>query len=137
VITGSLHSGRAPRDGRAAGLRRLLALLACLLLPAAPLPAQQQEASPSGDGASSVEVLRAFAKQKEEQRKEFTDQEKRQIMFFMGVALLALLVATAALGIAMALYGKQVFVAHMLLAGLTVTLAIAHTVVALVWFFPF
>lgn len=114
---------------------RLLALVACLLLPTPLLPAQ--EMSSPGEGASSVEVLRAFAKQKEEQRKEFTDQEKRQIMFFMGVALLVLLVATAAFGIAMALYGKQVFVAHMLLAGLTVTLAIAHTVVALVWFFPF
>ena len=136
MTTGSLGMGGGPA-GRRRGVLRLLALLACLLLPAPLLPAQPQEAPPPGEGASSVEVLRAFARQKEEQRKEFTDQEKRQIMFFMGVALLVLLVATAAFGIAMGLYGKQVFVAHMLLAGLTVTLAIAHTVVALVWFFPF
>jgi hypothetical protein len=37
----------------------------------------------------------------------------------------------------MGVYGKQVFVAHMITAGLSVTLAIAHAVAALVWFNPF
>jgi hypothetical protein len=37
----------------------------------------------------------------------------------------------------MALYGKRVFVAHMIFAGFSVTLAIVHSIVAVVWFFPF
>ena len=65
------------------------------------------------------------------------DQTKRQIMFLMGVPLLLLLIATAALGIASGVYGKQVFVAHMLCAGLSLTLALAHAVVGVVWFYPF
>jgi hypothetical protein len=55
----------------------------------------------------------------------------------MGAALLIFIIVTAALGIAMAIYGKRVFVAHMIFAGFSVTLAIAHSVVAIVWFFPF
>jgi hypothetical protein len=58
-------------------------------------------------------------------------------MFAMGIALLLLVIATASLGIAMALYGKQVFVAHMVCAGMSVFLSIAHAVTAIVWFFPF
>ena len=58
-------------------------------------------------------------------------------MFVMGVPLLILLLVTGALGIAMGVYGKQVFVAHMVFAGLTMTLALAHAVVGIVWFYPF
>lgn len=65
------------------------------------------------------------------------DETKRLVMFFMGVPLLILLIATVALGVAMVIYGKQVFVAHMICAGLSLTLAMAHAVVGLVWFFPF
>jgi hypothetical protein len=65
------------------------------------------------------------------------DETKRLVMFFMGIPLLILLIATVALGVAMVIYGKQVFVAHMICAGLSLTLAMAHAVVGLVWFFPF
>ncbi len=68
---------------------------------------------------------------------QISDQKKRIVLFTMGISLLILLLTTATLGIAMVVHGKQVFVAHMIFAGLSVTLAIAHSVVAIVWFFPF
>lgn len=65
------------------------------------------------------------------------DQTKRLVMFFMGFPLLLLIFATVSLGIAMVVYGKPVFVAHMVCAGLSLTLAMGHAVVGIVWFFPF
>ena len=64
-------------------------------------------------------------------------RQKHQILFFMGITLLILIFATAGFGIAMAVFGKQVFVPHMICAGGTVFLAMAHAVTAIVWFFPF
>lgn len=58
-------------------------------------------------------------------------------MFLLGVPLLILLLITGALGIAMGIYGKQVFVLHMIFAGLTVTLAFVHAIVGVIWFYPF
>jgi hypothetical protein len=58
-------------------------------------------------------------------------------MFLLGVPLLIFLLITGVLGIAMGVYGKQVFVPHMVFAGLTVTLAVVHAIVGLVWFYPF
>lgn len=87
-------------------------------------------------------VLQAFENQAE--KKQQTDdaltistKQKHKILFFMGISLLIGLFVTAGLGIAMGIYGKPVFVAHMLSAGLSVTLALIHAVVAIVWFFPF
>ena len=59
------------------------------------------------------------------------------VMFVLGVPLLFLLLTTGVLGIAMGVYGKPVFVAHMVCAGLSMTLAVAHAIVGLVWFYPF
>jgi len=44
---------------------------------------------------------------------------------------------TGGLGVAMVVYGKQVFVIHMIFAGLTMTLAVIHAIVGMVWFFPY
>ena len=65
------------------------------------------------------------------------DETKRLIMFIMGIPLLLLIIATVALGVAMVVYGKRVFVLHMICAGLSLTLATGHAVVGLVWFYPF
>ncbi len=65
------------------------------------------------------------------------DQTKRLVMFLMGVPLLILLISTVVLGIAMGIYGKPVFLAHMICAGLSMTLALGHAVVGIVWFYPF
>lgn len=68
---------------------------------------------------------------------ELTEEDKHKILFFMGVALLVLLCATAYFGVSMVVFNQEVFVRHMICAGLTVTLGIAHAVAAVVWFFPF
>ncbi|MBI1195336.1 MAG: hypothetical protein GC138_05785 [Gammaproteobacteria bacterium] len=66
-----------------------------------------------------------------------SDKRKHTILFFMGVVLLTLIIGTAIVGVTMVISGKQLFVPHMIMAGLTVTLAIAHAVASTVWFFPF
>lgn len=87
----------------------------------------------------SLEVMRAFTEQEVQVSDEvkIADKKKHQILFIMGVFLLIGILTTAALGIAMVLFGKQVFVAHMIFAGFSSFLAVAHAVVAIVWFFPF
>jgi len=88
---------------------------------------------------SDVDVMGTFVQQEivEGEAILISDNEKYLIMFFMGITLLIFILTTAFLGISMVIYGKQVFVMHMVFAGLSVTLAIAHAVVAIVWFFPF
>lgn len=85
------------------------------------------------------EVLKGFTERQDAAHgvKEIEDKRKHEILFYMGMALLVGLFVTAGLGIAMALYGKEVFLAHMLFAGFSVFLAVAHAVTAIVWFFPF
>jgi len=86
-----------------------------------------------------MNVMQSFAAQQavEGEAVKISNQEKHRWLFIMGLALLILIITTASLGIAMGVFGKELFVAHMLTAGLSVTLAIAHAVVAVVWFNPF
>ncbi len=65
-----------------------------------------------------------------------SEQRKHEILFLMGAALLLLLLTTGVLGVAMGVFEKDVFVWHMLSAGLTITLALVHAVVSFVWFYP-
>ncbi len=111
-------------------------LLAALLAIACALPAHAEEATKEGE---SAQILQAFNKQhrESEHAKSITDKDKQRVMFLLGVSLLTLVLITGGLGIAMGLFGKPVFVAHMIFAGLSMTLAVVHAVVALVWFFPF
>lgn len=87
----------------------------------------------------SIQMMQDFAQQASaaEDSNVFKDHKKHVIMFLMGVPLLILILITGALGIAMVVYGKQVFMMHMIFAGLTVTLAVVHLVTGLVWFYPF
>lgn len=66
-----------------------------------------------------------------------SDKRKRQVMFAMGVPLLLFIIITVILGIAMGVYGKDVYIPHMIFAGLSLTLALGHAIVGLVWFWPF
>lgn len=86
---------------------------------------------------NNTQVIQAFTSQEQDKRMSLEDQTKHLVMFVMGVPLLILLLVTGGLGIAMGVYGKQVFVAHMVFAGLSITLAIAHAIVGIVWFYPF
>lgn len=88
---------------------------------------------------NDTSVMQAFST-KEVKKSEIVaigDETKRLVMFFMGVPLLLLLATTVALGVAMVIFEKKVFVAHMIFAGLSMTLAIAHAIVGIVWFYPF
>lgn len=111
-------------------------LLLLPLLLAAPVLAAPED---SDAEQSSSTVLQSFTESKAAPSEEVSidDRTKRIVMFVMGVPLLLLLIVTAALGIAMGVYGKPLFVPHMICAGLSLTLAIAHAVVGIVWFYPF
>jgi len=90
--------------------------------------------------SSRNEVMSVFnsAAENKDVAKSTTDTKFRhQLLFFMGLMLLILVFTTAYFGISMALFGKDVFIPHMISAGLTVFLAMVHAVVAVVWFFPF
>jgi phage-related tail protein len=86
----------------------------------------------------SQDVLESFEEQPQQETDTLaTTRRKHQVLFVMGVFLLSGVFTTAGLGIAMAIYAKPVFVAHMISAGFTATLALIHAIVAIVWFFPF
>jgi len=108
--------------------------LCLIVLPWAP-PVFADEAS----SMQNAQIIQSFSTHETKKTGVITieDQKKRLIMFLLGVPLLVMLLITAVLGVAMGVYGKQVFVAHMIFAGLSVTLAIAHAIVGIVWFFPF
>jgi len=106
--------------------------------------AASDPASPGDEAAvaeeqGNVNVMRAFTSREvvESDIVAIDDRTKRVIMFVLAIPLLLLLIATVALGVAMVVYGKQVFLAHMICAGLSLTLALGHAVVGIVWFYPF
>ncbi len=100
------------------------------------MPAHAQDAPPQGD---SAKILQEFNAQ---HRSDIRDKaiplkEKQQIMFLLGVAVILLVIITGGLGLAMGIFGKPVFVPHMVFAAFSVTMAIVHAIVGLVWFYPF
>lgn len=90
--------------------------------------------------ASSTAVMDSFNKEVSGAVKSTVvneDKGKHQILFIMGVILLLLIFLTAGFGMAMAMHGKNVFLPHMIFAGATVFLSVAHAVTSIVWFFPY
>ena len=85
------------------------------------------------------EIIEGFIAHQSQEHgvKAISDHRRHQILFVMGAFLILGILVTAGLGIAMALFGKEVFLAHMISAGLTVFLAVAHAVASMIWFFPF
>lgn len=112
---------------------RLIGLCFFVVLPAI------VQAADSDAPADGVAVISAFTEEANSTAEEVraTEAERHQIMFIMGVILLVSLLVTAGLGISMVIFGKEVFVAHMIAAGVSVFLALAHSVTAVVWFYPF
>jgi hypothetical protein len=94
-------------------------------------------ADPGATTNESAQVLQSFEKAQPAQAVDETQRTRHKVMFLLGIPLLILLLITGTLGLATGLFGKQLFVLHMLFAGLSVTLAIVHAIVGLVWFFPF
>ncbi len=114
-------------------LKRLLLSCCCCFILCGALPNFVGVAQ----ATQSHNVMEGFANNEADERIQASLKEKHQILFFMGILLLIGIFATAILGIAMAVYGKQVFVFHMVCAGFSVFLATAHAVTAMVWFYPF
>lgn len=100
---------------------------------------EQLQSQQQTDEQGSASVIGSFATDKSAKSElvQIEDKTKHLVMFVMGVPLLILIFVTAALGVAMGVYGKQVFVPHMVCAGLSLTLALGHAVVGIVWFYPF
>lgn len=100
------------------------------------IPVHADEAT---KGTDSAKIMRDFYQQhiEAERAKSITDKDKQRIMFLLGMVLITLVLITGGLGIAMVVYGKSVFVPHMIFAGLSVTLAFVHAIVGIVWFYPF
>jgi hypothetical protein len=125
-----LAGAMRPSFGRIA-LAWVMALLCLACWPAA----HAAEPAPASSGA---QVLQAFEQQPQTgAAADATDRFRREVMFALGVPLLLMLLTTGALGIAVGVYGKPLYALHMLCAGLSVTLAVVHAIVGLVWFYPF
>lgn len=129
-------SGRIERMGLIRSLLAWVLFVGLMLGGTSVAMAQGAPAKPAND---SLAVMQKFNEQTEAKGGVFklTDKEKHQILFLMGATLLVLIGLTAYFGLSMAIGGKDVFVPHMICAGLTVTLAVAHAVTSIVWFFPF
>lgn len=89
--------------------------------------------------SNGPQILEEFGRQAQRPARatSIAEHERQVIMFTIGAVLLVLLISTASVGIAVAAFGKPLFLVHMILAGLTVTVALVHVIVGLVWFFPF
>ncbi len=118
--------------------RRFFWLLAVLILSVS-VPGYADESVEQKTEQQSSAVMQAFNNDRSAKSElvAIDIKTKHLIMFIMGIPLLLLIIATVALGVAMVVYGKRVFVPHMICAGLSLTLALGHAVVGIVWFYPF
>jgi hypothetical protein len=92
------------------------------------------------DNPGSVQILQTFDQQHQDTadaNSAIPQKQKHRILFYLGGTLLVLVLLTGSLGIAVGIFDRPWFVWHMISAGLTMTLAVVHAVVAMVWFFPF
>lgn len=96
-------------------------------------------AAGSSQQDNSAQVLSQFDQQQVQRTSDkISKHRKHVILFMMALPLIIMLLITGGLGVAMGVYGKQqLFVTHMLFAGLSITLALVHAIVSMIWFFPF
>ncbi len=118
------------------GLRALLAS-SVLLLAHWPVCLADTAPPATSNGAQILEQFNRQQPQRPPRATTIAEHERQVIMFTIGTVLLVLLLSTASVGIAVAAFGKPLFLVHMILAGLTVTVALVHVIVGVVWFFPF
>jgi len=113
----------------------MLAVPSALL--AAPAANPQSNPSQVNESQSAEAVMQQFAGDDEvSPQRKISTERKHQILFLMGLTLLVLLLITGTLGIAMVAFGKDVFLPHMIFAGLSLTLAAVHSATAIAWFWP-
>ncbi len=97
------------------------------------------QAAQAPQGPNPFAVVQPFVAEREEEGGvlKIPLKRKREIMFWMGIVLLVSILTTVSLGIAMAVFGKDVFLAHMIFGGLSAALAIVHAATAIAWFWPY
>jgi len=121
-------------------MRKVLLLLQSMLLLALlgfSVPSWAQSEVQISDEQHAVKVMEQFHEEEViAPERAISTKNKHEILFWMGSALLLLILLAASFGVAMGIFDKDVFVWHVLSAGLATTLAIAHAVVAFVWFYP-
>lgn len=118
--------------------RAILLALSLLTLPFTVQAETMNSAVQQGENVMQQFAEREQQAQHDDKSKiEADTRRKQRILFLMGIALLVSIFTTVGLGVAMALYNKPVFVAHMVCAGVSATLALVHAIVAVVWFYPF
>lgn len=105
--------------------------------PASTAPTAASSADNSNNGVALLEDFDREQNQRVKGASKLTDHFKRVVMFSMSLPLFLLLLITGGLGIATGVFGKKLYIPHMIFAGLTVTLALAHAIAGIVWFFPF
>jgi len=119
----------------------LLLGLLCVLPVSSAMAAGQDAASAMSSAAnaqSSGAVMQKFADDDEiAPERRIEDKRKHQILFIMGISLLVLLFITGSLGVSMVAFDKEVFVPHMIFAGLSLTLAAVHAATSIAWFWPY
>jgi len=121
-------------------LRGFLYLIAILLSTTGLAPVAQADAMSSANTAvqSPESIMQEFAGDTEvSDARKIETERKHQILFLMGISLLVLLFLTGTMGIAMVAFDKDVFVPHMILAGLSLTLASVHAATSIAWFWPY
>jgi len=127
--------------------RRLL-LVMLLLAAVAGWPASSRAVASGSDALQPVRVeqegsaerlMQRYTEQQDEvsEQRRISIQSKHEVLFWMGAGLLVGLLLTTFFGVGTGVLGKDWFVPHMICAGLTVTLGIAHAVTAFVWFWPY
>jgi len=126
---------------RGIAVMQILSVMVMLvvLMSSASVLAEQDTANADSESAQGSQVIHEFNRYviDESDIVKVSEEKKHKVLFFMGISLLILLLATAVFGVRSGVFGKQEFLQHMICAGLSVTLAIAHAVAAMVWFFPF
>ena len=98
------------------------------------------EVAPGATNENAIQMMQDFDKvnsQKSDGVTPIGDKRRHQIMFYLGIPLVIMLLTTAGMGIGIGVYGKPWFKYHIILAGLTATLAIIHMIVGWAWFYPF
>jgi len=116
-----------------------LGILGWLLsLPVLAGASQTTDSATPAMAQSSETVMQQFASDVEiSAERKIETKRKHQILFLMGISLLVLLALTGTFGVAMVAFDKNVFIPHMIFAGLSLTLAAVHAATSIAWFWPY
>ncbi|PIW49413.1 MAG: hypothetical protein COW18_05615 [Zetaproteobacteria bacterium CG12_big_fil_rev_8_21_14_0_65_54_13] len=117
-------------------LLSVLVLFSAQIGVAAPVVSDAGVSTQTSTSAEAVMQQFGGGEEEDSPQRKIETERKHQILFLMGLSLLVLLLLTATFGIAMVVFDKDVFIPHMIFAGLSMTLACVHSATAIAWFWP-